>query len=59
MATQAAQMAEAPQSTQSPEVRLTHDEIAVLAYTLWKQRGCPHGSSDEDWFEAEAQLTSR
>lgn len=35
------------------------DEIAVLAYQLWNERGCPIGSPDEDWFRAEAELNNR
>lgn len=35
----------------------TYEEIAVRAYELWEARGCPEGSSEEDWFTAEAQLT--
>jgi hypothetical protein len=31
--------------------------IAELAYRLWNQRGRPHGSAEEDWLEAERQLT--
>jgi Protein of unknown function (DUF2934) len=31
-------------------------EIAVLAYKLWMDRGCPVGSPDEDWFRAEREL---
>ena len=27
--------------------------IADLAYELWRARGCPHGSSEQDWLEAE------
>jgi hypothetical protein len=27
--------------------------IAELAYALWEARGCPHGSSEQDWLEAE------
>lgn len=30
--------------------------IAALAYRLWEQRGCPEGSSEADWLEAEALL---
>ena len=30
--------------------------IANLAYELWQQRGCPFGSSEEDWNRAEALL---
>lgn len=35
----------------------TQEQIEVLAYELWEARGCPEGSSEEDWFAAEAQLT--
>jgi len=31
-------------------------DIAVLAYLLWEQRGCPIGSPEEDWLKAEEQL---
>lgn len=34
----------------------TEVEIAALAYRLWKDRGCPLGSPDEDWFLAETEL---
>ncbi len=33
--------------------------VAELAYQLWKARGCPHGSDQEDWFLAEGILKSR
>jgi hypothetical protein len=36
-----------------------HADIAALAYSLWQSRGCPHGSSQEDWFEAAKELRSR
>jgi Protein of unknown function (DUF2934) len=36
-----------------------HDDIAVLAHELWQARGCPDGSSQEDWFHAAEQLRSR
>lgn len=36
-----------------------HDDIAALAYELWKARGCPDGSAEEDWFHAAEQLRSR
>ncbi len=32
------------------------ESIARLAYALWQLRGCPLGSSEEDWAEAEKQL---
>ncbi len=33
-----------------------HDEIAARAYELWQQRGCPIGSADQDWTQAEMEL---
>ena len=34
-------------------------DIAALAYELWKARGCPVGSPEQDWFSAVEQLHSR
>jgi hypothetical protein len=34
----------------------THEEITALAYSLWEVRGCPEGSPEEDWFNAERAL---
>jgi DUF2934 family protein len=31
-------------------------DIAKLAYALWQQRGCPYGTPEFDWFEAERTL---
>ncbi len=33
-------------------------DIAIAAYYLWLNRGCPVGSDQEDWFQAEAALKS-
>jgi hypothetical protein len=30
--------------------------IGELAYQLWQARGCPQGSAEQDWLEAEMQL---
>jgi hypothetical protein len=30
--------------------------VARLAYKYWEQRGCPIGSSDEDWYKAEREI---
>ncbi len=35
-----------------------HAEIAALAYELWRARGCPDGSPEEDWFYAAEELRS-
>jgi hypothetical protein len=32
------------------------EEIARLAYSYWEARGCPIGSSKEDWYRAENEL---
>jgi hypothetical protein len=32
------------------------DDIARLAYALWQERGCPDGSAERDWLEAEQEL---
>jgi hypothetical protein len=31
-------------------------EIAILAYRFWQERGCPTGSPEVDWFRAEQAL---
>jgi hypothetical protein len=36
-----------------------HDDIAALARELWRARGCPEGSPDQDWFHAVEILRSR
>lgn len=37
----------------------SQQDIANLAYALWQARGCPQGSAEEDWTEAERQLRTR
>lgn len=34
----------------------TEGEIAMVAYQLWLDSGCPVGSDKEHWFRAEAML---
>ncbi len=36
----------------------THEQIAVLAYEHWQQRGCPDSCPEEDWLQAEQELTA-
>jgi hypothetical protein len=35
------------------------DEIAAAPYALLQARGCPDGSSQDDWFHAAEELRSR
>jgi hypothetical protein len=37
----------------------SHEEIATRAETLWRERGCPLGSDDELWLEAERHCYPR
>jgi hypothetical protein len=47
-----------PDETSQPDVLETANsmDIRVLAYHLWEARGCPEGSPELDWFQAEQQL---
>lgn len=37
----------------------TREQIASLAYALWEARGCQGGSPEEDWLQAERELSAR
>jgi len=52
--TKPALVAAAPAS--SSEVPASTADVAALAYQLWLDRGCPEGSPDEDWYEAQRKL---
>lgn len=34
----------------------SNEQIAALAYSLWHERGCPYGSPEVDWLNAERTL---
>jgi hypothetical protein len=51
------ELVEVHSTAESAEPAPTQDEISKLAYTLWQQRGCPNGSPEVDWLEAEEELT--
>ena len=36
----------------------THQQIAERAFHLWNARGCPDGSAEQDWLQAEAELAA-
>lgn len=38
------------------EMHTSREEMALLAYQLWRERGCPEGTAEEDWFHAEERL---
>ena len=52
------ELVEVDSTAKSAEPAPTQDQIAELAYTLWQQRGCPDGSPEVDWLEAEEELTA-
>ena len=35
-----------------------HRSIGELAFRLWQSRGCPAGTAEHDWLEAERQLAN-
>jgi hypothetical protein len=37
----------------------TRADIAELAYLLWEEQGCPIGSAQSDWLEAERTIKER
>jgi hypothetical protein len=37
----------------------SHEDIAVLAYSYWLERGQPDGSAEEDWLRAESELSEQ
>jgi hypothetical protein len=51
------QSVEQHEGREQPSLGSTSDhEIAQRAYELWRERGCPQGSAEQDWFEAADQL---
>ena len=41
---------------ETDQIQQQQQNIANLAYALWQQRGCPKGSPEQDWGEAEKKL---
>jgi hypothetical protein len=38
---------------------LDENAISKRAYELWLERGCPEGSPERDWYQAESELRMR
>ena len=36
-----------------------NEQVAALAYHLWKERGSPAGTPEIDWFKAEQELKAK
>lgn len=43
----------------SDKADLEFENVAQLAYFYWQQRGCPDGSPEQDWFQAEQAVQLR
>ncbi len=57
MAHEAVQTApETRRTSASAPIEISTSDIAILAYRLWEERGCPVGSPEQDWLEAERRL---
>ena len=41
-----------------PDVQFT-EQVVALAHALWEARGCPEGSPETDWHQAERQLVEK
>jgi hypothetical protein len=42
--------------TPGPAFTPRHEEIELLAFELWQERGAPVGTPEIDWFRAEEKL---
>ena len=51
--------AETTVSRPATTLEFDSSSIAALAHRLWEARGCPEGSSEIDWFQAEQELLSQ
>ncbi len=48
---------EAAETSESPRLRPTEEEIAVRAYHIYLERGDAEGDPTDDWLQAERELT--
>lgn len=47
-----------PSTVQPTPTMVSRDKVAMRAYDKWCQRGCRHGFDQQDWLEAERELTA-
>jgi hypothetical protein len=58
MSSHATKLRKSPDGKPSAEAHPPeHEEIALLAYMYWEQRGRPADSPEEDWFRAEEEIS--
>jgi hypothetical protein len=53
---QTAAVPDSPTGNDHNTPTMVRDEIAQLAFELWQRRGCPVGSPEEDWVQAETTI---
>ena len=41
------------------EIRISHEQVAMLAHRFWIDRGFQHGHHEEDWLRAEQELLGK
>jgi len=41
------------------EIRISHEQVAMLAHKYWIERGYQHGHHEEDWLRAEHELLGK
>jgi len=41
------------------EIRISHEQVAMLAHKFWMERGYQHGHHEEDWHRAEQELLGK
>ena len=46
-------------SEMSDLLKSKHNDVRQLAYALWLEQGCPEGSAEHDWFEAEQRILAK
>ena len=54
--TRVPEMSAVSELERTDRINPTENEIAAVAYQLWIDSGCPIGSDQQHWFQAEAML---